>query len=34
VRPDAIDVASGVEASPGVKDHDKVARLFERVRRV
>ncbi|HEX3577264.1 MAG TPA: phosphoribosylanthranilate isomerase [Thermoanaerobaculia bacterium] len=33
VRPDAIDVASGVEASPGVKDHDKVARLFERVRR-
>lgn len=33
VRPDAIDVASGVEASPGVKDHAKVARLFERVRR-
>jgi phosphoribosylanthranilate isomerase len=33
VRPDAIDIASGVEASPGVKDHDKVARLFERVRR-
>lgn len=33
VGPDAIDVASGVEASPGVKDHDKVARLFERVRR-
>jgi len=33
VRPDAIDVASGVEASPGTKDHDKVARLFERVRR-
>ena len=33
VRPDAIDVASGVEASPGVKDHGKVARLFERVRR-
>jgi phosphoribosylanthranilate isomerase len=33
VRPDAIDVASGVEASPGVKDHDKIARLFERVRR-
>lgn len=32
-RPDAIDVASGVEASPGIKDHDKVARLFERVRR-
>jgi phosphoribosylanthranilate isomerase len=33
VRPDAIDVASGVEASPGIKDHDKVARLLERVRR-
>lgn len=33
VRPDAIDVASGVEASPGIKDHDQVARLFERVRR-
>jgi phosphoribosylanthranilate isomerase len=33
VRPDAIDVASGVEASPGIKDHDKLARLFERVRR-
>jgi phosphoribosylanthranilate isomerase len=33
VRPDAIDVASGVEASPGVKDQAKVARLFERVRR-
>ena len=33
VRPDAIDVGSGVEASPGVKDHEKVARLFERVRR-
>lgn len=33
VRPDAIDLASGVEAEPGVKDHDKLARLFERVRR-
>lgn len=33
VRPDVIDVASGVEASPGVKDRAKVARLFERVRR-
>lgn len=33
VRPEAIDVASGVETSPGVKDHAKVARLFERVRR-
>ncbi|PYQ61860.1 MAG: N-(5'-phosphoribosyl)anthranilate isomerase [Acidobacteria bacterium] len=33
VRPDAIDLASGVEEAPGIKDHDKVARLFERVRR-
>lgn len=33
VRPDAIDVSSGVEASPGVKDHDKLRNLFERIRR-
>lgn len=33
VRPDAIDLASGVESSPGVKDSAKVAKLFERVRR-
>lgn len=33
VRPDAIDLSSGVEASPGVKDHERVGRLFERVRR-
>lgn len=33
VRPDAIDLSSGVESEPGVKDHDKLARLFERVRR-
>ena len=33
VRPDAIDVASGVESSPGVKDHAALGRLFERVRR-
>ena len=34
VRPDAIDLSSGVEGDqPGQKDHDKVARLFERVRR-
>lgn len=35
VRPDAIDVSSGVEAGdqPGVKDHEKVRGLFERVRR-
>jgi phosphoribosylanthranilate isomerase len=33
VRPDAIDLASGVEQEPGVKDHDKLERLFERIRR-
>ncbi|HEY3055842.1 MAG TPA: phosphoribosylanthranilate isomerase, partial [Thermoanaerobaculia bacterium] len=33
VRPDAIDVASGVEAEPGVKDHEKIESLFQRVRR-
>jgi phosphoribosylanthranilate isomerase len=33
VRPDAIDVASGVESAPGIKDHEKLERLFERVRR-
>lgn len=33
VRPDGIDIASGVESSPGIKDHDKVRRLFERLRR-
>ena len=32
VRPDAIDLASGVESSPGVKDHAKIAQLFERVK--
>lgn len=33
VRPDAIDVASGVESEPGVKDHEKLGQLFQRVRR-
>jgi phosphoribosylanthranilate isomerase len=33
VRPDAIDLASGVEAEPGIKDHQKLERLFDRVRR-
>ncbi|HEX2120057.1 MAG TPA: phosphoribosylanthranilate isomerase [Thermoanaerobaculia bacterium] len=33
VRPDAIDVSSGVESEPGIKDHAKVRSLFERVRR-
>lgn len=32
VRPDAIDLSSGVESEPGIKDPDKIKRLFERVR--
>lgn len=32
-RPDAIDVASGVESEPGIKDHAKLEKLFERIRR-
>ena len=28
VRPDAVDVASGVEKSPGIKDHGKLASFF------
>jgi phosphoribosylanthranilate isomerase len=33
VRPDAVDVASGVESEPGIKDHAKLEKFFERVRR-
>ena len=33
MRPFAIDVSSGVEASPGRKDPDKLALLFEAVAR-
>lgn len=33
VRPDAIDLSSGVESEPGVKDHAKLEKLFERIRR-
>ena len=32
VRPFAVDVASGVEAAPGVKDHEKMRRFVEAVR--
>lgn len=33
VRPDGVDIGSAVETSPGVKDHDKLKHLFDRVRR-
>jgi phosphoribosylanthranilate isomerase len=33
VRPNGIDVSSGVESEPGIKDHAKIEKLFERVRR-
>ncbi|MCW3059418.1 MAG: N-(5-phosphoribosyl)anthranilate isomerase, partial [Capsulimonas sp.] len=32
VRPDCVDVASGVESSPGVKDHTKVKAFIKAVR--
>ena len=32
VRPSAVDVASGVESSPGVKDAEKMRLFFEAVR--
>jgi phosphoribosylanthranilate isomerase len=32
-RPSAVDVASGVESSPGVKDTDRMRRFFDAVRR-
>lgn len=32
VRPDSIDVSSGVESAPGIKDLEKLRQLFERVR--
>ncbi len=32
VRPDAVDVSSGVEDGPGIKNHEKMKRLFDAVR--
>lgn len=32
IRPDAIDVASGVESAPGIKDREKLDQLFQRVK--
>jgi phosphoribosylanthranilate isomerase len=31
IRPDIVDVSSGVEAQPGIKDHTKIARFAEAV---
>jgi len=31
VRPDIVDVSSGVESLPGIKDHEKIARFLEAV---
>ena len=33
VRPDAVDVSSGVESSPGIKDASRIERFVEEVRR-
>ena len=32
VRPEVVDVSSGVERLPGIKDPDKIARFLEAVR--
>jgi phosphoribosylanthranilate isomerase len=32
-KPFAIDIASGVESAPGIKDHSKLRKLFERIER-
>jgi phosphoribosylanthranilate isomerase len=34
VRPDAVDVSSGVEKSPGVKDPDKISTFVANARAV
>lgn len=33
VKPDGVDVSSGVELKPGIKDHEKLRALFEEIRK-
>ena len=30
-EPELIDVASGVESEPGIKDHEKMEKLFQKL---
>lgn len=34
VNPYAVDVSSGVEAEPGIKDHDKVENFIDRIKKI
>jgi phosphoribosylanthranilate isomerase len=34
LRPFAVDLSSGVEQAPGVKDYDKLDRFFEEMREI